>query len=107
MHPVILTLGNLSFAYRLKACGMRSVAMLPSVRTRTNEYLTEGQRTVRDQIYQDSMALALQSANESANGIWLVLPGDHEPTLCVLRRVQSFTLENIFMNVLENNKKTV
>jgi hypothetical protein len=104
MHPVIFTLGNLSIAYRLKACGMRTFAMLPLVLTRTNENLTEDQRTVRDQIYQDAMAFALRSANESANGIWLVLPGDQEPTLCVLRRVQNFTLENIFKNVLENVK---
>ena len=104
MHPVIFTLGNLSIAYRLKACGMRSFAMLPSVRNRTNDNLTEGQKTVRDQIYQDAMALALRSANESANGIWFVLPGDQEPTLCVLRSVQSFTLEKIFKNVLDNIK---
>jgi hypothetical protein len=41
MHPVIFTLGNLSIAYRLKACGMRSFAMLPEVRARANENLTE------------------------------------------------------------------
>lgn len=90
-HPLVISLANLSIESRLKNMGMRTLAMLPKIQIRKpkgerSERLSEDQHTCLSQIEQDSLALALTEAAEIAtHGAWFMLPGDTQPTLCVVR----------------------
>ncbi|KAJ1451406.1 hypothetical protein M885DRAFT_569994 [Pelagophyceae sp. CCMP2097] len=85
LHPLVFTLGNLAPQSRLRDAGMRTLALLPVIDVRTGYKLSPAQRAVRDQVTMDALATALSSANASAGGLYLVLPGDDKPTLCELR----------------------
>jgi hypothetical protein len=85
LHPAVLTLGNLSLRSRFSDAGLRTFALLPTIDVRTGAKLNPAERALRDQVVMDALAIALSSANASADGVLLVLPGDTVPTLCELR----------------------